>query len=961
MIRFPFVQKSVWHRSHWVASAAIAPLLMAGMLSGASVAAPATTQAAATITVPPINYQTRTLKNGLKVYYARDTTTPNVTVQMWYGVGSKDDPNGRSGFAHLFEHLMFKATRDLPPESFDRLTEDMGGFNNASTWDDFTNYFEVIPSSSLERLIWAESQRLETLVVDEDSFKSERNVVKEELRQRVLASPYGRLFALYIPQNAYSTHPYKRPGIGSIEELDAATVDDVQAFHATYYRPDNAALIVVGNFDEAELNGWIDKYLAPVKTPDKPLPRVNVVEPARTGSKTVTTYGPNVPLPAVVMTWLGPKASDKDAAAVQVLNAILSSGKSSRLYNSLVYDKQVAAEIFSTADLPAEPGLIYAGAILSDGKTLTDVEPLLAAEIASMRDKPVSEAELSEAKTELIAAAVRERETIDNRAFALGYALLTEGDPARANSSINDLSAVTAADVQAVARKYLLADRVTTIRYVSETERPKGEAASVASVATVPSVKFTGEVYALRPEGQREAMPPLGKAVNPVLPAPAEMTLPNGLKVVVAKSSDLPLIAARLVVRAGASSDPAGKAGTANLMSDVITEGTKTRTAQDIASQSEALGTEISAASDWESATLDLSVVKTNLKPALSILADVAQNPVFNAEDVERMRTQELDGLKVAYQQPGTLAAYAAAPILYAGTPMGHVQAGTPASLPRIVREDLIALHKGAWRPDNAVLVLTGDITPEAGFALARAAFAGWKAPAGKPLSAPKITPVSALRDVVIDLPGTGQAAVRITKTAIPRSDPGYYTGIVTNSVLGGGYSSRLNQEIRVRRSLSYGAGSSLSARLSIGSFAASVQTKNESAAEVVGLVKAEMTRLAAQPVTPEELTARKLVLIGDYGRDLGTADGLATILGNLSFYKINLAEIQAYTTRVEAVTPDQVKAFAATYLDPAKTSVIIAGDRARMGDAVTAALPKAEVIAVTALDLDSATLKAAK
>src|SRR6476659_8259271 len=225
-------------------------------------------------TVPPIAYHQRTLANGLQVYTSLDRATPNVSVQVWYGVGSKDDPQGRSGFAHLFEHMMFKATKDLPAESFDRMTEDVGGLNNASTYDDFTNYYEVVPANHLERLIWAEAQRMGSLVIDEPNFKSERDVVKEELRQRVLASPYGRLFSLYLPQATYLTHPYHRPGIGSIEELDAAQIEDVRAFHEAYYRPDNAAMIVVGNFDAAQLNGWIDRYLGPLKPPAAAIKRV---------------------------------------------------------------------------------------------------------------------------------------------------------------------------------------------------------------------------------------------------------------------------------------------------------------------------------------------------------------------------------------------------------------------------------------------------------------------------------------------------------------------------------------------------------------------------------------------------------------------------------------------------------------------------------------------------------------
>src|SRR5688572_3100325 len=289
-------------------AAGLALLLATSALAPAVIATPA-----AAAEVPPIQFKTRTLANGLKVFTSLDRATPNVTVQVWYGVGSKDDPQGRSGFAHLFEHLMFKATRNMPSETFDRLTEDVGGFNNASTADDFTDYYEVVPANHLERLLWAEADRLSTLVVDESVFKSERDVVKEELRQRVLASPYGRLMALYLPQASYTTHPYKRPGIGSIEELDAATIDDVRAFHQTYYRPDNAALIVVGNFDPKQLDAWVDKYFAPPKKPDQPLPKVTVKEPPRTAAGVFDGHGPNVPLPAVVLSWQGAAASDADA------------------------------------------------------------------------------------------------------------------------------------------------------------------------------------------------------------------------------------------------------------------------------------------------------------------------------------------------------------------------------------------------------------------------------------------------------------------------------------------------------------------------------------------------------------------------------------------------------------------------------------------------------------------------
>jgi zinc protease len=915
---------------------------------------------AASDTVPPIAYKERTLANGLKVITSQDPTTPNVTVQMWYGVGSKDDPVGRSGFAHLFEHLMFKATKDFPAESIDRFTEDVGGMNNASTADDFTNYYEVIPANHLERLIWVESERLGALVVDETNFKSERDVVKEELRQRVLASPYGRLFSLILPEATYTTHPYKRPGIGSIEELDAATLDDVRAFHEAYYRPDNTALVVVGNFKQAELDAWVDRYFGPLKPPAAPLKRVTAVEPPRKGPGVYTGYGPNVPLPAVAITWLGPKAADPDAPALTVLDAILSSGKSSRLYDSLVYDQQISAQIFSNADLPAQPGNFMVGSVMASGHTVAQGEAALMAQVKRLRDAPPTAAELDEAKNELVTGKLRERETIEGRGYALGSALRIEGDAAAANRELAQLQAVTAADIQRVAQKYLADDRRMTIRYLAESERPKGQAQTEASAPVVASAKYAGPTFTLAPEGQRLAPPPIAAALSPVLPKPAEKTLANGLRVIVARSSDLPLVTADLTVKAGAWADPAGLAGAAGMTAGMLTEGTRTRGAQQIARETEALGATLESGGGQESASVTLNVMPGKLAPAMAIMADVARNPAFAKEELERQRSQSLDGLSVAYQEPGQVAGFAAAPVLFAGTPFGHVPTGTPASIAKLAPADLARIHAAFYRPDNAILVLTGDLTPEAGFALAERAFGDWKTPATPTPATPVVTPKAAPRALAVDLPGTGQAAVTVGKIAIARGDPDFYPAIVANSVLGGGYSARLNEEIRVKRGLSYGANSGLTARRTTGIFRAVAQTKNESAPEVLGLITDEMAKLAATPAGAEELKARKSVLVGGFGRQLATTEGLADILGNLALYGIPLDEISAYTGKVEAVTPAQVQAFAKARLDPADASIIVVGDAKAFGAALEAKVPNLEIIPVDQLDLDAPSLRKA-
>jgi zinc protease len=427
----------------------------------------AATISAAPLTIPPISYRHRTLANGLQVYSVEDHSAPTVAIQVWYHVGSKDDPPGRSGFAHLFEHMMFKSTAHMKSEMMDRLTEDVGGFNNAQTGDDSTFYFEEVPSNYLQTLLWAEADRMGSLSVDEANFKSEREVVKEEFRTSVLAQPYG-LFAYDIDKDSFALHPYRRPTIGSIEELDAATLADVQKFHATYYRPDNATLVVAGDFDPAQLDAWVDKYFGPVPKPDLPIPRVEVKEPPRAAAKTVTETAPNVPLPAVALTWLAPPRTSADRYPLQIAATILAQGESSRLYQSLVYRQQIAQDVGAEADLREDAGIFVINATVASGKTIEQVQRAIDAELRHIEQKPVSEGELEKAKNQIITEQLRRRETNDGKAYFIGYDATVLHDAAEVNNGLKKLQAVTAADVQRVMDKYMKNGRPLTIDYVSK-------------------------------------------------------------------------------------------------------------------------------------------------------------------------------------------------------------------------------------------------------------------------------------------------------------------------------------------------------------------------------------------------------------------------------------------------------------------------------------------------------------
>jgi zinc protease len=436
----------------------------------------------AQVSIPRVNFREQTLANGMRVISAVDHSNPTVAIQVWYHVGSKDDPPGRSGFAHLFEHIMFKATKNMKSEMMDRLTEDVGGFNNAFTNPDVTVYYEVVPSNYLETLLWAEGDRLSGLTVDEPNFKSERSVVEEEYRQSYLAPPYGMLEYL-IEQQSFTTHPYKRPTIGSIEDLDAASLENVRKFHETFYRPDNATLVVVGDFDPKQLDAWVAKYLASIPKPAIALPRVTVKEPERMAERRITHYSANVPLPAIALTYLVPSEKSPDAEALEVAATILSQGESSRLYKSLIYEQQVAQSADVTPDLREDASLFYFNVVLATGKKPEDVERAVLAEIKKMQDAPVTAAELNKAKNQLVTNELRQRETSNGKALALGSAAVLLGDANRVNTDLARLQAVTAADVQRVMAKYFTANNRLVIYYLPETAKT-GAASSETRVDT---------------------------------------------------------------------------------------------------------------------------------------------------------------------------------------------------------------------------------------------------------------------------------------------------------------------------------------------------------------------------------------------------------------------------------------------------------------------------------------------
>jgi zinc protease len=456
------------------------------------------------------------------------------------------------------------------------------------------------------------------------------------------------------------------------------------------------------------------------------------------------------------------------------------------------------------------------------------------------------------------------------------------------------------------------------------------------------------------------APPPPAAPRDPKLPQPIEKVLGNGLRVIVVPKHDIPLVAARLMVKTGGAADPASKAGLAELAATVLTKGTKTKSAEQISRGVEALGATLNAGARWDSSVIDLSVMSSNLPKAMEYVADTARNAAFAKQEFERERDQTIDGLQVDLTQPRVLAGAVASRLIFGEGPYGHTLNGTPATIRNIKRDDLLRFHRNYYIPQNSVLVLAGDIEADAAFALAESAFGSWKRGTTEAVAAAHAVSSAAPRVVVIDMPDAGQASVIVGRRGIRRADPGYMQALVANSILGGGYSSRLNQEIRIKRGLSYGAGSSFNTRVEVGPFTASTDTKNESAAEVARILVEEIGRLAAADVPDTELTPRKAALIGDFAQSLETTTGIVDAISGLALYGLPLADINRYISGVQAVTADQVRKFAGTNL-AGPQNIVIVGDAKQFIEPLKKQFGEVEVIAAPDLDLNSPTLRVRK
>ena len=432
-----------------------------------------TSTQATSVRPPALKFDDYTLPNGLRVILLEDHSTPIVHVQLWYHVGSKDEKTGRTGFAHLFEHMMFKGSKNVQPEAHTSYIASVGGQSNAYTTEDTTVFWETVPAQYLPLTLWLEADRMASLRVEDATFKTEREVVKEERRQRVENQPYGRLSEI-IYDKAFQSHPYKHPVIGSMADLEAASIEDVRAFHRTYYRPDNATLVIAGDFDPATARSLLEKEFSKVPKPTGTVPRVTTQEPAP-GKEARVVVEEDWPLPAVVVAYPITYDGNPDSYPLHIAAKVLSDGTSSRIYQRLVYKERLALSAFGQANLIEHPNLFYTVAIVAPGHTPAQVAAALIEEFDRLVKAPITERELQRCKNQFARDYVLGRQTVQQKATVLAHAVvLHKGDIGTADGEFDIFQHMTAADVQRVAQTYFTPKSRMVLTVMPRGARPAG-------------------------------------------------------------------------------------------------------------------------------------------------------------------------------------------------------------------------------------------------------------------------------------------------------------------------------------------------------------------------------------------------------------------------------------------------------------------------------------------------------
>ncbi len=871
-----------------------------------------------------------TLKNGLTLIVHEDRKAPVVAVQVWYKVGSRDEPAGRSGFAHLFEHLMFNGSEHSDTDWF-KPARAMGATSiNGTTNGDRTNYFQVVPRGALDSILWLESDRMGHFLgaVTQAKLDEQRGVVQNEKRQGE-NRPYG-FAAERIARAIYPAgHPYAHTTIGSMDDLNAATLDDVRGWFRTWYGPSNAILALSGDISPAEALEKVERAFGDIP-PGPPVARVKEWSAKRTGVQRDVGYD-QVAQPRIYKIWNLPSSATRDTALLDLAADALAGGRTARLYKRLVHDEQVATSVGASIDHGEIASALYVTVDVKPGVDVAKVEAEVDEELARLlKDGPTAD-ELNRARTDMAASTARALESSFAKAAMLIGAESLHGDPQAWRESLDVALGATSAEVRDAARRWLSdgqyiltvfprGNYVTTARGVDRAQIPK-------PAPTPP-----------------ETLPPLERA-----------TLANGLKLTVAARRGTPLITMTLAVETGFSAAEAAlPVGAADMTVGLLDKGTTTRDGLQISDELRGLGANLSVGGDDERAAVSLSTLSVNLDPALALFADVALNPAFRPEDVERERKQAILGIARARQSPNAAAGRALQALVF-GTEHPYGRLTTESSLTAFTREMALGYHKRWFTPDKATLVIVGDTTLAEIRPKIEKAFAGWQKGSVERMPVPEAPPAKP-GVYVIDRPGAQQSIIMIGAAAPKWTVEDQVALGLFNDAFGGAFTSRLNMNLREDKHWSYGVRSAIGGdgrgpRL----FQVGAPVQTDKTAESVLELRREFTELAKiRPLSQDEIGQVKndttLSLPGRWE----SLDAVKNTIVDLAYRGLPDDYWSSYPARIQATTQEEIARVGAKFVRPGDMVWVIVGDAAKIEPELT----KRGIGPLTRVDADGNVVK---
>jgi len=856
------------------------------------------------------------LDNGLEVILARDTTAPTVAVDIWFRVGSADDPVGKSGFAHLFEHMMFEGSPHVPGGTMDQMLERVGGSLNAYVVNDYTAYYDTVPSHQLPLALWLEADRLGGLEVTQENLDNQRAIVIEELQRSYDNRPYGSAVKALITV-PYSYEPYKRPAIGTIDDVNTAQIEDVVEFHRRYYVPNNATLVVAGDIDFDKTRSLIDDLFSPIPRGDDPPRPPEFVPVDQDEAEYITIEDPFINLPALLVAYEIPPLVHEDFPALNVLSRVLSVGDSSRLAKRLVDTGkalQADAWIFDNRG----PGIFAFILVANVGVDLAELEAASYEELQTIIDEGVPQEELDKVTAGIRSRSILGLETALGLAESVQSANYYTGDPQTVFTGIGRYQSVTSEDIQRVALEYLEeSDRhvFNVVETDAEAPPPVEPYAAEDAVEQEPDYRYVIE--------QSEPPPPLdSNEFN--FPTISENVLDNGLEVVVIEQPNMPIISLDVYFAGGSTAARQDLPGVASMTGSLISRGTSTRSAQDLAGSIEQVGGALGSGGGSDSLQLGVFALIEDTELAFELLADMTLNANFPDHEVERERAERISGLEASLAEPGFVAGRTFGRLLYEGHPYGN--AVTFESLEAINREDIVAFYESRRQPDNALLVIAGAISTEDGLAYAEQHFADWEGSA-EAVAYPSLPEHSGQRILLVDRPGSTQANFIMGNIGIQGASLDYFPARVMNHVLGGTFGSRLVQNIREEKGYTYSIGSGFSYPADTGRFIVSAAVRNDVIGPALEEVFKEIERIQTEPLTDQEINDARDGIVGEFVFGLETYQDFVEAVASYKIRGIELDRLNKWLGYIKDVSTEDVLDIANSYIQPEDFIIVVVGD----------------------------------